>query len=90
MGLKSIINPWGHNLELERELAKIERHRDQLIEEIKYWKRVTDDLKRDLAHHKAATQSAEQSNLRLYGLIREAHFRNPATGRLGAKGEVFN
>lgn len=90
MGFRSIINPWGYNLDLEREIAKVEAERDQLKHEIRYWKTVTDDLKRDREHYKAAAIAAEQTNNRLHSLVREGHFRNPATGRLGPKGEVYN
>lgn len=90
MSFKSIINPWGYNLDLEREIATVERERDMLLEEIRYWKTATDNLKRERDHFKADALAAERTNLRLHQLVREAHFRNPATGRLGAKGEVFN
>lgn len=90
MSIKSILFPWGHNMDLERQLAQATAENAASEYELRVAKRDLEDLQRRLKLEKAISQASEQTNLRLHRLIREAHFRNPATGRLGAKGQTFN
>ena len=89
MKLSTIFWPWGRMLELERELAKNDHERVKLAAEaVRAWqasetdryytKQYSDRLVEALAQHRDLTRE-----------LQSAHFRDPATGRLGRKGERF-
>jgi hypothetical protein len=46
-------------------------------------------LQRELDIHAAHRSAAKKTIGALRDVIAQGHFRNPATGRLGTKGEVF-
>lgn len=89
MGWKSIINPWGYNLELERELALVEQQLRQTEGRIRAKNRENNQLASELRVEKAIVQALEGAVERLHKIIDEGHFRNPATGRLGPKGQTY-
>ena len=90
MSLMKFLVPWGHNLELERKLAEVEQDlaRERLVS--KELSRMCDEYRRDaeLNHRIALSNAQDLSRLRLK--LRTAHFRNPATGRLGPQGVTYN
>lgn len=90
MSWKHIINPWGRNLDLERELAVANQRALQSDKVLVRQLQVNCELAEDLRMQKAVNAAAEQTNLRLHRLVANGHFRNPATGRLGPKGETYN
>ena len=93
MTLKDIINPWGALAAARKDIAK---H----AEDAAYYERelsLSHKAIRDV-HHSAATDEKAHAlkahNLkaeikRLEKIIAGGHYRNPKTGRLGRKGEMF-
>jgi len=82
----SIFNPWGALRKARQELGEAqfqnELARDALLTEIA--RRDTDRKEFELR------QRILQFEIdRLNDLLKEGHFRNPKTGRLGVKGERF-
>lgn len=83
MDMMDIINPRGALRRVTKELATSIGEASEL-----YWDNL--GLKGKLA---CAERRAEKYAERVYDLearIKEAHFRNPKTGRIGRKGETFN
>lgn len=89
MGLLSTLFPWTRKAELEREVKELNRvldHREsQLIKANA--KIVTQE--REIRLRESLTAADKKEHQRLRKMLEEAHFRNPATGRLGRKGQVF-
>ena len=90
MGLFDTLFPWTRKAELERELKELNRvldHREsQLIKANA--KIVTQE--REIRLRESLTAADKREHQRLMKLLEEAHFRNPATGRLGRKGQLFS
>lgn len=82
----SIFNPWGELRKARKELGEAqfqnELSRDALLNEIA--RRETDrkefELRQRILHAEIE---------RLQELVKNGHFRNPKTGRLGRRGERF-
>lgn len=89
MSWKHILNPWGYNIDLERQLAETSYSLSRAEKTIERVVAENHNLAADLRMQKAINTANEQTNLRLHRLIAEGHFRNPATGRLGPKGETY-
>ena len=90
MSILNIINPWGRIAALKHELDGIYvllGQRDAQI--IQQDARIT-ELERELRLRESLAAADKREYQRLTKLISEGHFRNPATGRLGRKGQVFN
>lgn len=82
----SIFNPWGALRKARKELGEAqfqnELSRNELLQEIT--RRETDRKEFDLR-----VRILKSEIDRLTDVIKEGHFRNPKTGRLGVKGERF-
>lgn len=82
----SIFNPWGELRQVRQQLSEAqfqnELGRNELLTEIS--RRDTDrkefELRQRILHAEIE---------RLQELVKNGHFRNPKTGRLGRKGERF-
>lgn len=90
MSIKSILFPWGHNLDLERQLAQVEYQLDRLASQNRDLQRTIEQLEAGLRIEAQAKTYARTKLRELRASLKEAHFRNPATGRLGPKGVVYN
>ena len=81
-----IFNPWGELREVRQQLSEArfqnDLGRDALLTEIS--RRETDRKEFEL---RSRLMKSEID--RLTELLKNAHFRNPKTGRLGRKGERF-
>lgn len=82
MNLSDIINPW-------RALRCARQHRDDLYVELLAADRKVDQCERELREARLRAGLAKADIVRLEAALKEAHFRNPKTGRLGRKGERF-
>ena len=93
MKLNDIINPWGALRAARKDVAAREA-------DVAYYERelsMSHKAIRDMHHSAAADEKAhalKTHNLkaeikRLEKIIAEGHYRNPETGRLGRRGEVF-
>ena len=82
----SIFNPWGALRQVRQELAEAQFQKElsanELLSEIA--RRDTDRREFEL---RSRLLKAEID--RLTELLKQAHFRNPKTGRMGRKGERF-
>lgn len=90
MGLYDFLNPWARASRLERELNQTRRvlqHTEHKVTQSDA-KIVAQEREIRLREGLAAADRREIARLRK--LLADGHFRNPATGRLGRKGEVFN
>lgn len=81
-----IFNPWGELREVRQQLSEArfqnDLGRDALLTEIS--RRETDRKEFELRSRLLKSEID-----RLSELLKNAHFRNPKTGRLGRKGERF-
>lgn len=89
MNLKTIFWPWGQLIDLEREAAEAQQEAAKAKDEAKRVGRALKEVLGELAAAKRGNQIGDAKIARLERLIREGHFRNPKTGRLGHKGETF-
>jgi hypothetical protein len=71
-----IINPWGALWRARQLIAELLADIEELEEEQEY----------AFTEYKAVMEQLEAAD----ALIAQGHFRNPETGRLGRKGEVFD
>jgi len=89
MSIWDIINPWGA-LRQEREISGM---RDAFIGRlIEQRKELEQKLRtaNDRADNNSLSSLRNANDAARYKkMIREGHFRNPKTGRLGRKGETF-
>ena len=90
MKLSTILWPWGRLLEMERELATLERDLAVAASDYRFLGRRLDDTRARAEMYQNALTRAAADGLALTRELQSAHFRNPATGRLGRKGERFN
>jgi hypothetical protein len=81
-----IFNPWGELREVRQQLSEArfqnDLGRDALLTEVS--RRETDRKEFELRSRLLKSEID-----RLSDLLKNAHFRNPKTGRLGRKGERF-
>lgn len=89
MKLKTIFWPWGQLIDLEREAAEAQQEAVKAKDEAKRVGRALKEVLGELSAAKRGNQIGDAKIAWLERLIREGHFRNPATGRLGRKGETF-
>lgn len=90
MTLGDILNPWGA---LRRARADLLEARGDLAKERVAVERLAQKLTdaNNRADNHSLTALARANELaRMEKLLKEAHFRNPKTGRLGHKGERFS
>lgn len=89
MKLKTIFWPWSQLIDLEREVGDAnERARKAEADKVRVDRALSETLA-ELRQTKYDNQRLEQDWCKNTELLRKAHFRNPATGRLGRKGERF-
>lgn len=89
MGLLDTLFPWKRKAELEHmvnELNRVLDHRESQLVKANA-KIVTQE--REIRLRESLTAADKKERQRLIKMLEEAHFRNPATGRLGRKGQVF-
>lgn len=90
MNLKTILWPWGQLIDLEREVGEAnERARKSAADKVRVDRALHETLA-ELNVEKLANRLGDKALRQQHELLREAHFRNPATGRLGRKGERFS
>ena len=86
MNIKDVLNPWGQLADARKELIKVyednRRIGNELLDSLA--QRDTDRKEYDLGRRLLRAEIE-----RLEGLVKNGHFRNPKTGRLGRKGERF-
>lgn len=89
MKLKTIFWPWSQLIDLEREVGEAnERARKALADKARVDRALHDTLA-ELRLAELANRLGEKALKKQYEIIKQGHFRNPKTGRLGAKGERF-
>lgn len=89
MKLKTIFWPWGQLIDLEREAAEAEQQAEKAKAEAKRVGRALKEVLGELAAAKRGLQLGDFQIAKLEAQIKQGHFRNPKTGRLGRKGETF-
>ena len=86
MTLKDIINPWGalkkarRDAEYNKDISRV------FSEEVE---RVAEARDIDAKAHALKVKNLRDEIKRLEKIIAGGHYRNPKTGRLGRKGEMF-
>jgi hypothetical protein len=86
MTLKDIINPWGalkkarRDAEYNKDVSRVFSEEAERIAEARYI---------DAKAHALKVKNLRDEIKRLEKIIAGGHYRNPETGRLGRKGEMF-
>lgn len=93
MSISDIINPWGA-LRRERRafalaVADYEGERALSKDALRASQQRAEALETDMVEAKKQLLACRLRNQKLTEKLGSAHFRNPATGRLGRKGETF-
>lgn len=89
MGLLTTLFPWRRKADLEREVVGLRAALDYAAQRIPDLDRQVMDLEREIRLRKSISASDKRENQRLRDLLSNAHFRNPKTGRIGRKGQLF-
>ena len=89
MKLKTVFWPWGQLIDLERSTATAEQRAEKAEAEVKRVGRALKQVLGELAAAKRGNQWGDHEIAKLRAQIAQGHFRNPKTGRLGAKGQTF-
>lgn len=86
MTIKDIIWPWGALVKARRTIIDLRQHLDDISNVLHHEQdcRQTDRKEYDLGRRLLRAEIE-----RLERLLKNGHFRNPKTGRLGRKGERF-
>ncbi len=90
MKLSTILWPWGRMLEQERELAETQHELAKVTRELGREIQKHEDSRGRTRMYREALTSATRELKVLHDKIKQGHFRNPATGRLGPKGVTYD
>jgi hypothetical protein len=86
MTIKDIINPWGALKQARRDAEYNKDVSRVFSEEVE---RVAEARDIDAKAHALKVKNLRAEIRRLEEVIASGHYRNPETGRLGRKGEMF-
>lgn len=86
MTLSDIINPWGA---LRRSRQRYDDLCANTAEAMRVAERKVEESEKEAREARLRAGIAKVDVMKLEAALREAHFRNPKTGRLGRKGERF-
>lgn len=90
MALFDALFPWPRKAELENEVKNLKRAVDQRDSQLAKAEARIALLEREIRLRESLTVADKREHQRLTKLLESAHFRNPATGRLGRKGQLFS
>lgn len=86
MSISDIINPWGA-------LRRLRQRYDDLCANttaaLRNAERKVEESEKEAREARLRAAIAKTDITKLEAALREAHFRNPKTGRIGRKGERF-
>lgn len=82
MSLGTLLNPWGA-------LRRLNKRYVDLCGELRIAERQIKELDKEAREARLKASLAKIHITKLEAELKEAHFRNPKTGRLGHKGERF-
>jgi gluconate kinase len=86
MTLKDIINPWGA---LKKARRDAEYNKDVSLVFSEEVERIAEARDIDAKAHALKVKNLRAEIRRLEEVLASGHYRNPETGRLGRKGEMF-
>ena len=89
MALFDTLFPWPRKAELEHEVQSLNRTLEQRGSQLAKAEARIALLEREIRLRESLTAADKREHQRLRKMLEEAHFRNPVTGRLGRKGQVF-
>lgn len=89
MRLRDILFPWGRLLELERDLGEARGYAERFQRKLTALSATLVRTLAELQTARGALAAAEAKLREQHLLLRGAHFRDPATGRLGPKGRIY-
>lgn len=82
MSLGTLLNPW-------RALRRLNKRYVDLCGELRIAERQIKELDKEAREARLRAAIAKTDITKLEAALKEAHFRNPKTGRIGRKGERF-
>lgn len=86
MSISDIINPWGA---LRRERQRYDDLCANTTAALRNAERKVEESEKEAREARLRAAIAKTDITKLEAALREAHFRNPKTGRIGRKGERF-
>lgn len=86
MTFSDIINPWGA---LRRERQRYDDLCANTTAALRNAERKVEESEKEAREARLRAAIAKTDITKLEAALREAHFRNPKTGRIGRKGERF-
>lgn len=86
MSISDIINPWGA---LRRERQRYDDLCANTTAALRNAERKVEESEKEAREARLRAAIAKTDITKLEAALKEAHFRNPKTGRLGRKGERF-
>lgn len=90
MALIDTLFPWPRKADLEYKVQSLTRVLEQRDSQLAKAEARIALLEREIRLRESLSAADKREHQRLLKLLEDAHFRDPATGRLGRKGQLFS